>query len=927
MFQSQQYSRVSQLISSVLIIIFTITSVVPSAQAQALALPQPGAMVGLSKAFAPVLLRGMTVHPDNPLQFDFIVDSGHATQSTAAMEKESERLVKYFLASMTVPQNDLWVNLSPSESDRIIPEELSKTELGRDLLAQDYLLKQLSASLMHPEGDVGKQLWQRIHAKAQQTFGANDIPMDTLNKVWIVPERAEVYEYENTVYVVDAHLKVMLDRDYLANGSGQKSVVSGQSSAQIVKDVVLPEIEKEINTGQNFAPLRQIYYSLILAKWYKQTVQNSLLKDIYIDQNKVFGVDHVSEEVKHDIYHQYMAAYKKGVFNFIQEDYDALSQQTLPRKYFSGGFSDQAMTLERQTDAAAIAASIQGPTYSLRLQVQPQVDAAMTSEDPLTQWITEDVDVFRKGIAKEFDSEEWPVALVDEKGHLTGEYMDRKEAHAQGAPHMVAHIYMFDSRGRIVLQKRSMNKSSSPGKLQVSASGHVDFNTDAGEAEAPMESAVREAEEELGVAVDISRLEALTDGIGMRKFNTTRRGGNNREFVHAWAYVLTDKELGHVQKRFNLRESEEIWVMPINHFERMISKAPDVFSDSLKLMTFTRRDKEYQAMKDFVAQQTGDKTADAAMKVESHNKGMPPLILEATTRLKKIIGNIPDKYDLESEKSVFLNRVVRYEDEYQNLSSEELTRLAVSINTLLELVFSRFLLSDADVDSKSDIVLAIEISKALINMASVKDILNPQNKPLRIPRKEDVTPILIEGQVSLRVRYNQPEGKDLEVNIFDFERYADEDTPDVRLIKNEDRFLVGKLSSIINIAEQIQLMGSYDENFEERISVKEGVDLQKIDYIKMYGLLWVALDILGLVSDAAVLSEKTPLGGIDMNDISVEREGGVTIEFQRSGFEYLLDQNINGFRPVIINFQPLPSILPLLGLAPRDPEEELVLGT
>ena len=33
----------------------------------------------------------------------------------------------------------------------------------------------------------------------------------------------------------------------------------------IVRELILPAIEKEINEGKNFAPLRQIYHSLILA--------------------------------------------------------------------------------------------------------------------------------------------------------------------------------------------------------------------------------------------------------------------------------------------------------------------------------------------------------------------------------------------------------------------------------------------------------------------------------------------------------------------------------------------------------------------------------------------------------------------------------------------------------------------------------------
>ena len=196
-------------------------------------LPVPGTMVQPSPAFVPVLLKGMTVHPEDPLRLDFIVDSGNTDFRNDQLRTESERLVKYFLASMTVPEDDLWVNLSPYEADRIIPTELGRTELGRDLLAQDYILKQLTASLMYPEEDLGEAFWLRVHERARAEFGIEDIPVNTFNKVWILPGRAAVYEHGATVYVVDAKLKVMLEGDYEAS---QKSREKAYSVHRISRD-------------------------------------------------------------------------------------------------------------------------------------------------------------------------------------------------------------------------------------------------------------------------------------------------------------------------------------------------------------------------------------------------------------------------------------------------------------------------------------------------------------------------------------------------------------------------------------------------------------------------------------------------------------------------------------------------------------------
>ena len=151
---------------------------------------QSTGMVHLSPEFTPAHLVGITIHPDNALQFDFLIYRGDGLLSDDQKKAEYNKLVKYFLASLTIPEKDQWVNLSPYEKDRIIKDDFGKTEMGRDLLAQDYILKQITSSLIYPEDNLGKKFWDKVYERAWKEYGTTDVPVNTFNKVWIIPDEA-----------------------------------------------------------------------------------------------------------------------------------------------------------------------------------------------------------------------------------------------------------------------------------------------------------------------------------------------------------------------------------------------------------------------------------------------------------------------------------------------------------------------------------------------------------------------------------------------------------------------------------------------------------------------------------------------------------------------------------------------------------------
>ena len=86
--------------------------------------------------------------------------------------------------------------------------------------------------------------------------------------------------------------------------------------------------------------------------------------------------------------------------------------------------------------------------------------------------------------------------IIDKSGKPTGQTVERSLAHAEGIRHRTAHIWIIrqkNGRTEILLQKRSRNKDSFPGKFDTSSAGHIHAGDE------PMESALRELEEELGI--------------------------------------------------------------------------------------------------------------------------------------------------------------------------------------------------------------------------------------------------------------------------------------------------------------------------------------------------------------------------------------------------------------------------------------------
>ncbi|MDD4899857.1 MAG: hypothetical protein PHG68_04610, partial [Candidatus Omnitrophica bacterium] len=291
--------------------------------------------------FRPLHLRYLAFNPGEN-NFQLLLDKGDNQELGAGFLKESSStLLKYFLIGVTLPNSSFWVNLRPDSADSIIDDKLGQTDIGKILLEADLQLKKDTARFTSPQTPEGKEYWDKLYKKASELFGSSDVTIPTLTRPWIVPDEVIVRETPGSAYVYKATLKVMLEQDYLKdsavyNFDDQRLKELNEYSSQLIREFIIPKITKEINNSKRYAPLRQVYYSLILAQWFKdKCTQKNPAYAALIDQENLTGLTSQEAWYKTTYFNAYQQSFKNGEYN-IKEPVNTLFGRSI-RSYFSGG--------------------------------------------------------------------------------------------------------------------------------------------------------------------------------------------------------------------------------------------------------------------------------------------------------------------------------------------------------------------------------------------------------------------------------------------------------------------------------------------------------------------------------------------------------------------------------------------------------------
>eukprot|EP01132_Coremiostelium_polycephalum_P001999 gene1999-2461_t len=95
------------------------------------------------------------------------------------------------------------------------------------------------------------------------------------------------------------------------------------------------------------------------------------------------------------------------------------------------------------------------------------------------------------------------IDVLNEDGSFANYSAPRNEIHSKGLWHRVVHVWLIDSKGNLLIQKRSDNKESFPSTWDISSAGHIESGMTS------RETAIKELFEELGILKNDEDLEYL----------------------------------------------------------------------------------------------------------------------------------------------------------------------------------------------------------------------------------------------------------------------------------------------------------------------------------------------------------------------------------------------------------------------------------
>ena len=161
------------------------------------------------------------------------------------------------------------------------------------------------------------------------------------------------------------------------------------------------------------------------------------------------------------------------------------------------------------------------------------------------------------------------IDVLDKNGNKTGEVRSKADIHKEGLWHQTVHIWLLNSKGEILLQRRAKNKVDFPDVWDISVGGHIPSG------EEPIDAAVREVKEEIGLDISPESLKF----IGRVTQEHIQNNGMylNNEFVNIYLLIKTD--IDDINKlQLQKEEVQELRWIPMQELKQWVDQnRPDLY--------------------------------------------------------------------------------------------------------------------------------------------------------------------------------------------------------------------------------------------------------------------------------------------------------------------------------------------------------------
>ncbi|MFB9834905.1 hypothetical protein [Actinoallomurus acaciae] len=161
---------------------------------------------------------------------------------------------------LVLDPSKFWVNLNPTEPDRIVDSQLGRTNAGKALLEADLRMKRTEGKLIDPNTSLGARYWNALAGPTDKVCYSS--------RLWIVPGDVEVREDGSSLYVLKATLHVKAKAQHIGGGYGCDSDPASDARGERLEQTMLvPKVEEAVNTAPEYAPLRRAFLARVVAQW------------------------------------------------------------------------------------------------------------------------------------------------------------------------------------------------------------------------------------------------------------------------------------------------------------------------------------------------------------------------------------------------------------------------------------------------------------------------------------------------------------------------------------------------------------------------------------------------------------------------------------------------------------------------------------